>query len=138
MTDSRREANSTRRSAVTRRQVLSAGAAAAGLASAPALSQATSAGVDWTPRLLTGGQAALLSRLCDLLLPRTATPGALDAGVPEYIDLAVSLAEPEDTNYIIEVKGGFPLSFTAPCVSQIGPLEVAQVKPHRVVEHDVK
>ena len=34
----------------------------------------------------TAGETALLSRLCDLIIPRTETPGALDANVPGYIN----------------------------------------------------
>ena len=93
--------------AFTRRRVLVAGAAVAGAATleaAPAIAAAAAADtVSWTPRFLTGDQAALLSRLCDLIIPRTATPGALDAEVPEWIDLAISLAEPSEQ---LEFLGG--------------------------------
>ncbi|MEE2778731.1 MAG: gluconate 2-dehydrogenase subunit 3 family protein [Acidobacteriota bacterium] len=95
-----------RSTSVTRRHVLTAGTAAAGavtLFPGPAVAQAAADGVDWTPRILSGEQAALLDRLCDLILPRTATPGALDAGVPAYIDLAVSLGDPEEQ---LEFLGG--------------------------------
>ena len=79
-------------SALTRRRVLAAGAAVAGAATlggAPLLAAKAADEVAWSPRLLSAEQASLLTRLCDLLLPRTATPGALDAGVPEWIDLAI-------------------------------------------------
>ena len=93
--------------ALTRRRVLVAGAAAAGaatLSGAPVLAATPAADrVAWSPRLLSAEQASLLTRLCDLLLPRTATPGAVDAGVPEWIDLAVSLAEPSEQ---LEFLGG--------------------------------
>jgi len=92
-----------------RRGVLVAGAAAATAAVAPELGGAAAMALarlqpeaspgehlSWEPRFLDHDQARLLSHLCELLLPRTATPGANDAGVPEWIDLAVSLAEPDE------------------------------------------
>lgn len=95
------------RGALTRRRLLVGGAAAAGVAVAGAATLgavprlgAVAAGaadeVSWQPRFLTPEQAGLTSRLCDLILPRTATAGALDVGVPEWIDLALSLGEAED------------------------------------------
>ena len=84
----------------TRRSLLVGGAAVAGTATLAGLTGVagplSAATVSWTPELLTNDQAALLERLCDLLLPSTATPGALDAGVPQYIDLDLSLGDPED------------------------------------------
>ena len=84
----------------TRRSLLVGGAAVASTATLAALTGVAAplraATVSWTPKLLTQQQAALLERLCDLLLPATATPGALDAGVPQYIDLELSLGNPED------------------------------------------
>lgn len=90
------------RGPLTRRRVLAAGAAAASAVMSPnALSglRAPAAAEDallWKPRFLDAPQARLLSQLCETLLPRTATPGALDAGVPEWIDLALSLADAEE------------------------------------------
>jgi hypothetical protein len=92
---------------LSRRGLLAAGAAAATGALAPALGGAAArarqqgasgaAGdLGWERRFLDLDQARLLSQLCDLILPRTATPGALDAGVPEWIDLALSVDEPEE------------------------------------------
>ena len=84
----------------TRRSLLVGGAAVAGSATLVGLTGVASplraATVSWTPEALTHDQAALLERLCDLLLPTTETPGALDAGVPQYIDLDLSLGDPED------------------------------------------
>ena len=93
------------RDALTRRRVLLGGAAVAAattlaavprLGAVPAAAATAGAEVSWQPAFLSRQQAALLSRLCDLILPRTATPGALDAEVPQYIDLAVSLADPDE------------------------------------------
>src|SRR5271165_989598 len=38
------------------------------------------------PKTITGDDFKLLGQLVDLIIPRTATPGASDAGVPLYID----------------------------------------------------
>lgn len=41
-------------------------------------------------RTLTTAQQALVSRVADLVIPRTDTPGALDVRVPEFIDLLLT------------------------------------------------
>ncbi len=46
------------------------------------------------PRFFTAAQLLLISRLTDLIIPPTDTPGAAAAGVPAYIDLVVN-ADPE-------------------------------------------
>lgn len=46
----------------------------------------------WRPVLLSDREGRALARLVEALIPRTDTPGARDARVHEYIDLAVSLA----------------------------------------------
>lgn len=38
------------------------------------------------PKHLTAAEYRILSRLADLIIPATETPGALAAGVPQYID----------------------------------------------------
>ncbi|MFN3325569.1 MAG: gluconate 2-dehydrogenase subunit 3 family protein [Bryobacteraceae bacterium] len=40
----------------------------------------------FAPRFFRADEMALVSRLADLIIPRTDTPGAVDAGVPNYID----------------------------------------------------
>jgi gluconate 2-dehydrogenase gamma chain len=45
----------------------------------------------YTPAFFTPAEYATLSRLTDVIIPATGTPGAAAAGVPEYIDRVVSL-----------------------------------------------
>jgi hypothetical protein len=45
----------------------------------------------WQPVLFTPREGESLARLVEALIPRTDTPGARDARVHEYVDLAVSL-----------------------------------------------
>ncbi len=86
----------------TRRMVLAAGAGAFGYATLqtepvraamPALAAYQAEGSGWAPRLLTPAQGELLATLCEHILPRTDKPGARDAGVHEFIDLELSLAD---------------------------------------------
>jgi hypothetical protein len=41
-------------------------------------------------RTLTGPQQLLVSEIADRLIPRTDTPGALDVGVPQFVDLLLT------------------------------------------------
>jgi hypothetical protein len=43
-----------------------------------------------TPRFFTPAELLVVSRLTDLIIPPTETPGAAAAGVPQYIDLVVN------------------------------------------------
>jgi len=45
----------------------------------------------YAPTFFTPAEYATLSRLTDIIIPPTSTPGASAAGVPEYIDRVVSL-----------------------------------------------
>ena len=40
----------------------------------------------YKPEFFTEGQAQLVSELAEIIMPRTSTPGAKDAGVPAFID----------------------------------------------------
>jgi hypothetical protein len=45
----------------------------------------------YVPAFFTSAEYATLSRLTDVIIPPTMTPGAVGAGVPEYIDRVVSV-----------------------------------------------
>ena len=47
--------------------------------------------VAYKPTFFGTAEYALISRVADLIIPATDTPGALGAGVPEYVDRVVSL-----------------------------------------------
>jgi gluconate 2-dehydrogenase gamma chain len=42
--------------------------------------------INWKPEFLTNEQGALVSRLSDIIIPTTDTPGASAVGVPSFID----------------------------------------------------
>jgi hypothetical protein len=44
----------------------------------------------YAPRFFTPAELLVISRLTDLIIPPTDTPGAAAAGVPQYIDLVVN------------------------------------------------
>lgn len=44
------------------------------------------------PKVLDARQLALVGVICDLIIPETATPGALSVGAPEYIDFTLTRA----------------------------------------------
>jgi hypothetical protein len=48
----------------------------------------------YTPSFFTPDEYAVLSRLTDVIIPETETPGASRAGVPEYIDRVVTANQP--------------------------------------------
>jgi gluconate 2-dehydrogenase gamma chain len=43
-------------------------------------------GLDFKPEFLNAGQATVISQISEIIIPRTDTPGAKDAGVPSFID----------------------------------------------------
>ncbi|HEX5081798.1 MAG TPA: gluconate 2-dehydrogenase subunit 3 family protein [Blastocatellia bacterium] len=43
----------------------------------------------YKPRFFTGDEYEIISRLCELIIPADATPGAKEAGVSEFIDFIV-------------------------------------------------
>jgi hypothetical protein len=94
---------------ISRRSVLLASAA---LAAARGLSFAAPQGAtpsvppaiapDWRPLLLTRPQAESVAALAEAILPRTDTPGAIDARVHELIDLELHLATEEERERFLD------------------------------------
>lgn len=60
------------------------------VASKASKSTTAAAAVSFTPKYFSHHEFAVISRLADLILPRDAGAGALDAHAPEYIDLQVA------------------------------------------------
>lgn len=80
---------------------LTVGAAATGWAGRAA---AATAPLAWTPTALTMDQARLLDVVAELIIPATDTPGAREAGVPQFIDRA--LANYCEKWQVEQLKGG--------------------------------
>lgn len=74
-------------------------------------------GVDWEPLILSGDEAAFISKLVDLILPRTTTPGALDVKVDMFIDRVV--AKTYDADQQKEFKTNIA-QFNSDCNSDFG------------------
>lgn len=70
-------------------------------------SAATQAANVWQPSFLSVEQGKVLQTVADILIPRTDTPGALDAGVPEYVDMMLkdTMAEEEQQQVLAGFKG---------------------------------
>ncbi len=81
-------------SGLSRRTLFGAGAGVAAVAVLPA--QAVAATGSWKPKFLSPEQGEALMVLCDLILPKTGTPSATEAGVHEYIDEALSVADADE------------------------------------------
>lgn len=77
---------------MNRREVLQRAALALGYTISAPLAAAVLNGckakpdITFVPKFFTEEQARLVSALADTILPRTNTPGAIDAGVPGFID----------------------------------------------------
>jgi hypothetical protein len=56
----------------------------------------------WRPLLLNHDQARSVAYLAEAILPRTETPGAIDARVHELIDLELSVAAPAERERFLE------------------------------------
>jgi gluconate 2-dehydrogenase gamma chain len=51
---------------------------------------------EWTPKFLTGDEGQLVSAIAATLIPKTETSGALEAGVPAFIDVVLEAVYPAD------------------------------------------
>jgi gluconate 2-dehydrogenase gamma chain len=50
----------------------------------------------WKPQFLNEAQAAVVTAVADIIIPRTNTPGASDVGVPAFIDLMLKDVYPTE------------------------------------------
>lgn len=50
----------------------------------------------WTPKFLAGDEGQLVSAVAAALIPKTETSGALEAGVPAFIDVVLEAVYPKD------------------------------------------
>lgn len=78
-----------RRSAINRRNLLKAIGVTAGIAVSPSCQRALESGTDLSAPPVSGSltenQLEVIAMLAELIIPETDTPGALAAGVPEFI-----------------------------------------------------
>jgi len=75
-----------RREAIQRVAMLMGGAISAPAIFGTLKGYADEPGPNWKPTVLDKDEMAVVSRIADIILPRTDTPGALDVGVPAFID----------------------------------------------------
>jgi len=57
---------------------------------------AAGAAAEWKPIFLTAAQAALVAEVAEIMIPRTDTPGAREAGVAAFIDKMLKDAYPKE------------------------------------------
>ena len=70
--------------------------------------------VNWIPAALTPAEAAQLERFCEAVLPPTDTPGAIQAGVPQHLDKAMSaIYQDKDVDYIKRGMAVFVKNYNA-------------------------
>src|SRR4051812_16382258 len=56
---------------------------------------------DWQPKFFKGDEAKVVTAIADIILPHTDTSGALDAGVPAFIDSVLAAV------YAADAQQGF-------------------------------
>ena len=60
------------------------------------------------PAFLTVDQARVVSALCDVIMPKTDTPGAVEAGVPQFIDdMLLSVYTDADKDRVVKGLAAF-------------------------------
>lgn len=64
--------------------------------------EARTVNLAWKPEFLSANQANTLAEMTETILPRTATPGAKDIGVPQFIDKVLKklLSEADQKDFV--------------------------------------
>ncbi len=83
---------------------LTVGVASTGWAERALAAAAPAPALAWTPTALTPDQARLVDVVAELIIPATDTPGARQAGVPQFIDRAVG--DYYDKGQVEQLLGG--------------------------------
>ena len=92
-----------RREAIQRVALLTGGALSAPALLAVLNGYAKAPGPDWKPAVLGHDEFAVVVRIVDIMLPRTDLPGALDVGVPAFIDsILTDVYTPADREHYLE------------------------------------
>ncbi len=79
----------------------------------------------YKPKWATAGQVKLLAEICDLIIPRTSTPGAADAGVHEYVEFHLA----SDENKQAAVREGLHWFGSVKPADRVSALRMASEKP---------
>lgn len=75
--------------AANRREVFAGLAVAAWTLPVIARAQGAATTLSWAPKAVSLQQAQTLNAVCEAIIPETDTPGAISAGVPQFIDRAI-------------------------------------------------
>lgn len=67
----------------------------------------TEANLDWKPQFFSPAQASLIAEIAETLLPKTETPGAIELGVPQFIDKIIAITS--DKNGKEEILKGMEI-----------------------------
>lgn len=110
---------------LNRRAALLSGMAAAW--AIPTVAASQGAILTWTPQALPQDQARTLAAACERIIPPTATPGAGEFGVPQYVDRAIAIwCAPADAERMraglvrldADARGRFGVAFAAASAAQ--------------------
>lgn len=85
-----------RREAIKRTAFLMGGVVSASALSGILQGCTTKPNLTWTPTFFTEDQAQVISQIAEIYIPKTDTPGAIDVGVPGFIEEMVSKVYSED------------------------------------------
>ncbi len=96
-----------RREAIRRTALLLGTAVSASTITGVMHAQTARKGARWKPSHLKGAQASTAGAFAERILPKTDTPGALDAGVPEFIDIMYGkyMSEEEKSVFVKGLNG---------------------------------